>query len=248
MSEAMSVGEGVLLAFGARASLPPGSVRSSIGRVQSAARHFHRNRKAAIQVGAQLPEATGFGGLGRGSYFFKGGWRSRSSGRFVPTPRAPTRFDRLRGSAIGYGKRFGARTRQSWGQSRLNLHTWRRFEDHHIVARKHARAAQARDVLVRYGIGVEDLANKVSLPYRYHRRLHTAKYFEAVDELLIPAQSRQEALEALEELSRLLAQGRWPWCDLRAWRRYSRSLVLMGSMSSHQLAANALRRCSTGHR
>ena len=73
---------------------------------------------------------------------------------------------------------------------------------HHIVAGNAARAAPARAVLDRFGIGINDAANGAFLPGNVHSRIHKNAYYEAVNSALSQATTRQEALQVLDALRR----------------------------------------------
>jgi hypothetical protein len=58
-------------------------------------------------------------------------------------------------------------------------------EAHHAVAAGDRRAKYAREVLWRCGVDPTDFdANGIWLPKRYHRRMHTNDYYEAVNDML----------------------------------------------------------------
>ena len=85
---------------------------------------------------------------------------------------------------------------------------------HHIVAGKSQYAEESRKILAKYGIGINDAANGVFLPTvkgvsdaAYHPGLHTKAYYERVNELLRSANSKEEVLQVLAEISRQLASG-----------------------------------------
>lgn len=69
---------------------------------------------------------------------------------------------------------------------------------HHIVAGGAQRAAPARAVLDRFGIGINDAANGAFLPSGVHARIHTNAYYDAVNGALSQATTRQEALQVLD--------------------------------------------------
>jgi RHS repeat-associated protein len=71
---------------------------------------------------------------------------------------------------------------------------------HHIVAGRAADAARAREVLAKYGIGINDAANGAFLEPAKHARLHTKAYYRHVNEQLIGVQSREEAIEVLARI------------------------------------------------
>ena len=88
---------------------------------------------------------------------------------------------------------------------------------HHIVAGNAKRAADARDVLRRFGIGINDAVNGVFLPATrtspnptgaaVHSTLHTKRYYETVDKMLRPAKTRAEVEAILREIGRILLTG-----------------------------------------
>ena len=88
---------------------------------------------------------------------------------------------------------------------------------HHIVAGGAEAAAPARAVLERFEIGINDAANGVFLPgtraapnavgAAVHSPLHTPGYYQAVNEALGQATTRQEALEVLQALRQSLLGG-----------------------------------------
>jgi RHS repeat-associated protein len=93
---------------------------------------------------------------------------------------------------------------------------------HHIVAGKgRANASEpARAVLARFEIGINDAANGVFLPANrtsanalnaaVHSSVHTPAYYQAVNELLGQATTRQQALEALGAIRQALLSGGFP--------------------------------------
>jgi hypothetical protein len=89
---------------------------------------------------------------------------------------------------------------------------------HHIVAGASPRAAEARSVLGRHGIDINDAANGVWLPATkqspngagaaVHSTTHTVRYYTEVNRILGGATSRGEVLDALGSLrGRLLGGG-----------------------------------------
>ncbi|KXG08411.1 tRNA(Glu)-specific nuclease WapA [Anoxybacillus sp. P3H1B] len=57
-------------------------------------------------------------------------------------------------------------------------------ELHHIVAQKAGKAEPARRILEKVGIGVNDKENLVRIKTGLHRRLHTTKYYQAVNTII----------------------------------------------------------------
>ncbi|MBN1208048.1 MAG: AHH domain-containing protein [Myxococcaceae bacterium] len=91
---------------------------------------------------------------------------------------------------------------------------------HHIVAGSAAVAAPARAVLQRFGIAINEAVNGVFLPASraaanpagsaVHSTVHTRAYYEAVNEMLGQATTRQEAVEALNAIRQALLNGGFP--------------------------------------
>jgi hypothetical protein len=89
---------------------------------------------------------------------------------------------------------------------------------HHIVAGNAKHAETGRRVLEKFGIGINDAANGVFLPATsnspnamgaaVHASLHTNRYYEAVNKLLLTAKTRERALAILAGIrEKLLAGG-----------------------------------------
>lgn len=92
---------------------------------------------------------------------------------------------------------------------------------HHIVPaglKKFKEAEQARAVLAKFGIGVENAANGVYLPSvfddavkaAYHGSVHTKAYYEELFRRLKAARSKEDALKILDGIRRDLLAGRFP--------------------------------------
>ncbi len=71
---------------------------------------------------------------------------------------------------------------------------------HHIVAGKAKKAAEARAVLDKFRIGINDASNGAFLSKAVHDRIHTNKYYETVNSALRQATTREEALQALDAI------------------------------------------------
>lgn len=88
---------------------------------------------------------------------------------------------------------------------------------HHIVAGNAPAALRAREVLRRFGIGINDAANGVFLPASraipnaagaaVHSTVHTNSYYMTVNQTLATATTRAEAEMALEAIRRALLSG-----------------------------------------
>jgi hypothetical protein len=91
---------------------------------------------------------------------------------------------------------------------------------HHIVPGGGDRAAYARSVLARFGIGINDPANGVFLPggsrtqnpggSAVHSRLHTKSYFDYVTRELEGAVDYRSAVSTLQSIRTSLQDGSWP--------------------------------------
>ena len=88
---------------------------------------------------------------------------------------------------------------------------------HHIVAGAARAAEPARQVLLRFGIGINSAINGVFLPTvqnvsnaAYHPSLHTAVYYETVNNMLNAAQSRQQVISILGTIADMLSRGTFP--------------------------------------
>lgn len=81
---------------------------------------------------------------------------------------------------------------------------------HHIVARLASDAAAAREVLHKYGIGLDDAENGVFLPTDQHMRLHTREYYRAINGALASAKSREETIRLLRSIGLSLRAKRFP--------------------------------------
>lgn len=79
---------------------------------------------------------------------------------------------------------------------------------HHIVAGSSPKAAEARAILQKYGVDINDAANGIFLPTvrdvaegAYHPSLHTDSYYRKVTELLSSAKSKDDVLDILEDIA-----------------------------------------------
>ena len=85
---------------------------------------------------------------------------------------------------------------------------------HHIVAGSSPKAAEARAILQKYGIDINDSANGVFLPTvrgvaegAYHPSLHTNAYYDKINKLLGEATCKEDVLDILEFISDELSSG-----------------------------------------
>jgi hypothetical protein len=94
------------------------------------------------------------------------------------------------------------------------------YAAHHIAAGGAERAEAARRILQKFNIGINDVSNGVFLPAdratqviageTIHSTLHTRKYYDAVNEALKNATTRQEAIDILQGIGRALQSGDYP--------------------------------------
>ena len=87
------------------------------------------------------------------------------------------------------------------------------YAAHHIVAGDAPGAEKAQKILEDFGIDINDASNGVYLPTNdfsggaNHRTLHTNEYYDKVNTELGFAQSREEAIEILNDIAQRLANG-----------------------------------------
>jgi hypothetical protein len=94
------------------------------------------------------------------------------------------------------------------------------YAAHHIAAGNAKRAKVAREILQKFNIGINDVSNGVFLPANratqviagetIHSTLHTDEYYDAVNEALESATTRQEAITILQGIGRALQSGDYP--------------------------------------
>ena len=85
---------------------------------------------------------------------------------------------------------------------------------HHIVAGNSAKAEEARAILQKFGIDINDAVNGVFLPTvkdtvdsAYHPSLHTDQYYRKVTEMLSQAQSKDDVIDILSDIAEQLKNG-----------------------------------------
>jgi len=85
---------------------------------------------------------------------------------------------------------------------------------HHIVAGTSQKANEARAILQKYGIDINDATNGVFLPTvkdvpnsTYHPSLHTNAYYDKVNDMLRGATSKDDVLDILSDISEQLLNG-----------------------------------------
>jgi hypothetical protein len=81
---------------------------------------------------------------------------------------------------------------------------------HHLVPSTHPRAAEAREILEKFGVDVNAAENGLALKDVQHAGLHTHKYIDEVTRLLRQARSQKAVMEVLERIAKLIKAGRFP--------------------------------------
>jgi RHS repeat-associated protein len=81
---------------------------------------------------------------------------------------------------------------------------------HHIVAGNAAKAAPARVILKKFGIGINDAANGMFLKTSQHVTQHTNKYYAAINKALAQAQNKNDVLKILQDISHQIKNGTFP--------------------------------------
>ena len=79
---------------------------------------------------------------------------------------------------------------------------------HHIVAGSSKYAKDTRKILAKFNISVNDAVNDVFLNKSMHSKLHTKEYYQKVQKYLSEnAQSREEVVNALKDIAKILSIG-----------------------------------------
>jgi hypothetical protein len=88
---------------------------------------------------------------------------------------------------------------------------------HHIVAERSSKAAVAQALLTSFGIDINSADNGVFLPTsivvsnsEYHPSLHTDVYYQNVENDLLKATNRAEAIQTLNDIRTNLLNGTYP--------------------------------------
>ena len=94
------------------------------------------------------------------------------------------------------------------------------YAAHHIAAGADERGELARGVLKKFNIGINDASNGVFLPANratqviagetIHSTLHTKEYYDAVNEALRGATTRQQVIGILQNIRQALQSGDYP--------------------------------------
>jgi hypothetical protein len=71
-------------------------------------------------------------------------------------------------------------------------------------------AIEAREILKKFGIGINDAANGVFLPGAKHASTHTGNYFKAVTNALKGATTKSQAEQILRSIGQGLQNGAFP--------------------------------------
>lgn len=91
------------------------------------------------------------------------------------------------------------------------------FATHHIVAGNEPRAAASRAHLHDLCIGINEAINGVFLRYTdvgtgaYHPGLHTTRYYEEVERLVLPTTTRAQATAVLQGIAAALRRDEFPY-------------------------------------
>lgn len=117
-------------------------------------------------------------------------------------PALKTAIQEIRRSIQGFFKECKKRVLSYWEKRRKS----QRLHIHHIVAKADKRAKKSQDILENVGITVStDERNLVPLKDRFHQRLHTNAYFEAVDACLFGKNDIVQVSNTLFALKTILA-------------------------------------------
>lgn len=81
---------------------------------------------------------------------------------------------------------------------------------HHLVAFAAKAAEPARQVLAKFGIGINAAVNGAFVKSETQRAMHTTKYYEEVNRLVGQATTKQEVIEALKYIGGRVAAGTFP--------------------------------------
>jgi A nuclease family of the HNH/ENDO VII superfamily with conserved AHH len=94
------------------------------------------------------------------------------------------------------------------------------YAAHHIAAGNAEPAKVAREILQKFNIGINDVSNGVFLPANratqviagenIHSTLHTKEYYDAVNEALMIAKNREQAIDILRGIGQALQSGDFP--------------------------------------
>ena len=80
---------------------------------------------------------------------------------------------------------------------------------HHIVAARSKKAKAAQEVLERAKIDLNDARNGIFLTYKKHRHIHTNKYFDKINNILIQAEKDNKDIAAtLKDIATKIRKGK----------------------------------------
>ncbi|RCX13018.1 HNH/ENDO VII superfamily nuclease [Anaerobacterium chartisolvens] len=103
--------------------------------------------------------------------------------------------------------------RQNMIESGINVPNYANAA-HHIVAGSSPKAAEARAILQKFGVDINDATNGAFLPTvkdvaegAYHPSLHTDSYYRKVTDLLSGAKSKNDVLDILDDIADQLSKG-----------------------------------------
>ena len=133
------------------------------------------------------------------------------------TPQSPTQFaaitiggpllGRALGPVLGKIAVIASSSRLAAALVKAGLSRPAQSAAHHIVAGAAEAAAPARQVLERFGIGIDEAVNGVFLPTAQHAALHTNEYYQAINSALAAAATREEAIGILDAIGQSLRGG-----------------------------------------
>jgi RHS repeat-associated protein len=81
---------------------------------------------------------------------------------------------------------------------------------HHMVAGKADGAKVSQAILQKFGVGINDAENGVFLPMKTHYHIHTNAYYQAVEDELRLATTREEVIDVLAKIRYALMNGGFP--------------------------------------
>ncbi len=159
--------------------------------------------RVALELGLELGGAQIIGyAVGKGSKLIL----KLDGGRVLAVPGARKLLDRLSGLNAKILRR------------NLGLERGNPLKAHHIVPSTHRSAQAARDLLDRFGIGINDAVNGAPVPKAIHDRQHTGdairavtdRLEEAIDGIADKAVAKARLLEELQNLKIDILNGDFP--------------------------------------
>jgi hypothetical protein len=120
-------------------------------------------------------------GSGGNSYFYKGKWRNRATGRFDSASHSPNILSKIRGYSIHQGKRAHK------GISRLGtrLKRYLHIEDHHLINQATLKGKNPHALITAADeLGVDIIRSKWNIKTMFHNGNHVTKYYDSVRDRL----------------------------------------------------------------